>query len=76
MFSAIGYLHFIVSLNKALNLSKLSNIVIPEGVRLDKLKGSSFSFNALQRIHLSTINCLCVAAFSVPPLWVRLECAK
>lgn len=46
--SAIGYLHFIVSLNKSLNLSKLSNIVINEGVRLDKLKGNSFSFNALQ----------------------------
>lgn len=46
--SAIGYLRFIVSLNKSLNLSKLSNIVISEGIRLDKLKGNVFSFNALQ----------------------------
>lgn len=45
---AIGYLRFIVSLNKSLNLSKLSNIVISEGIRLDKLKGNFFSFNALQ----------------------------
>lgn len=45
---AIGYLRFIVSLNKSLNLFKLSNIVISEGIRLDKLKGNFFSFNALQ----------------------------
>lgn len=44
---AIGQ-RFIVSLNKSLNLSKLIDIVINEGVRLDKLKGNSFSFNALQ----------------------------